>query len=723
MYRTCVLSGFILILLASCGEVNTIIPSETVYKVSLKTASYTLEECAVLTSSVPVSPFFIQSDNNDSDIRKLTVFLQSVTGTVLSRKFAYVLDPDKAAADVSSGIAETQEKTASSGTDAVSRTVGASGEGAPSGVAVDSEDDLEASKNDTAASSGADAVSRTTGASGKGASSGIAADNSEDDLEASTDDAPASIEAGEDLKAYRFAKKNTGTAVSSPSDEDIIYIKKFTDPLPPFLLPDDIVPGQYVIVFQISGENSVLNRIEKPFYYIGRSKFSLSDINLYMPGVFDSGNIVPPDVPVMLETAVSSGEGLDPYIIWYNGKKRIYEGFVAGGAARFIWSVPGQSGFYSVKAEVFPFRPMNIRQPPAGQIKELSLPVAVKKERVAVGMAWADFEEKALSVLRNYSLFANLEETVGSGPQAGALVALGHIPEWLPGSGIFGLAVGPGRSFVIPGPMFSLSSPDSGENYLLFRFIPVSEGIIFKGSFKLNLDVQLTEEQMYKERFETVEVCLLSSGGMAVLEYSAGSVSGKKAVFLPFFQSGKAVTAAVGFEVTKDSLRLSLGLDVPAAFIPGDFIPLPGLLTGAGTFRLGAAADEKAASVKELVSPLKFTETPAFTAVPVFNIGDGGDDAAEGDDMEAAGAGGKAGDTGESQPETGKIAKDVLAAVLEIAESVDEAAAADADLVVILDEIVFMRAAGVKSARTDISAGDGAGEELSALRPSHGPAE
>jgi hypothetical protein len=537
---------------------DTVFFSEGVYKVSARVGQYTLDECAVIRSDTPIYPYFIKSVDEDPDILKLTVFLQNLNGEILSKKVTYIIDPDKETSTFQSGsldsAGETDKTDSSSGTDPVSEV--------DPGIT-------------TGSASGAD-----VGDSGPGDGNPL--------------DGTAE-EAGENEDAYRFSKRETGANPPLPYDEDIIYVKKLSGDLPPLFLPRNMEPGQYTLVFQIAGKQGVLNRIDMPFYYTGTSEFTLDDIHAYLPGIFDRGHLVPPETPVMLETNLAAGANLNPYVVWYNGKKRIHEGYVADGAARFIWRVPSQTGFHILKVEAFPFKPLNTgMRTPIGRIKELSLPVSAKNENRSLSGSpdgpETGFSDKDLIFVRRYQLFADLEDSQSPGIARNVLAVVNRTPEWLPQGNIFGLAVGPGHVFSIPGPLFTPSPRDEGR--LLFRFVPLTDGTIFSGSFTLKPDPEQKNRHEPKEWFETLNMELSYAGGTVILKYSAGSIFGEKTVFLLPGQTEGVITVVVGFQVQNDTLRLSLGLNTSATFLPDGGIPLPGLLTGDGTFYLGAIQGE-----------------------------------------------------------------------------------------------------------------------------------
>ncbi|MDR0387955.1 MAG: hypothetical protein LBH57_07940 [Treponema sp.] len=602
---------------------DTVFSSGGVYKVSARAGQYTLDECAVIGSDTPIYPYFISSVNEDPDIWKLTVFLQSLNGEILSKKVTYIIDPGKEDSTFESGSWNSSGETgipnspfnAGSGYDAGSGFTTGSGYETDSGFTT---------------GSGYDADSGFTTGSGYEADSGYGAGFP---FETDPWDGTAG-ETGEIDGAYRFFKRETSANSPLPytDNEDVIYVKKLGGNLPPLSLPRNMEPGQYILVFQVIGKQGVLHQIEAPFYYTGTSRFALDDIHAYLPGIFDRGHLVPPELPVMLETKLAAGAGLNPYVIWYNGKKRIHEGYVADGAARFIWQAPAQTGFHILKVEAFPFKPLNTgMRTPVGKVKELSLPVSAKNENFSFAGIPAGsetgFSGKDLIPVRRYQLFADLKDSRSSGITGNILAAMNHTPEWLPRGNIFGLAVGPAHVFSIPGPLFTSSPQDEG--HLLFRFIPLADGTIFSGSFDLKPALERKNGREPGEWFERLNMDLSYAGGTVILNYSAGTVSGKRTVFLHPGQTEGVITAVVSFQVQKDTLRLSLGLNTPGEFLPDEGIPLPGPLTGSGTFLLGTLPGEagtgtgaraevppiqtSSEETAEQISPEE-TDDPEFTA-------------------------------------------------------------------------------------------------------------
>jgi hypothetical protein len=286
-----------------------------------------------------------------------------------------------------------------------------------------------------------------------------------------SDSPPARRNAGEEQEAGE----------AGPYGGDLtIPVETFSGKLPPFPLPEGLEIGAYSLIFEIRGEQDMLSRVNRPFYYIGERNFTAGDIRCYLPGLYENGHLVPQDLTVMLETELSYDEGLEPYVIWYNGKSRIGEGPVAAGAARMFWTPPPHPGFYTIRAELFPFEP---RAGQKGRIKEFSLPVSQKTE---------DPVPAAGDYLYMYRFAGDLLESrtgmmlEGGDPE-------GPPPSWYATDQVYGLALGEGEAYeaLSCSPAFS----GGGELNFFIRFIPLKEGRIFGAALGSSLKIGLFAEE------------------------------------------------------------------------------------------------------------------------------------------------------------------------------------------------------------------------------------
>jgi hypothetical protein len=277
------------------------------------------------------------------------------------------------------------------------------------------------------------------------------------------EDEAASPVAADPVPAYSYSRGGL-----DPTKEKIILVSGFTGKLPSFPIPEELKIGSYTLVFEIRGEQDLLSRISRPVYYIGDQEFAVGDIQCYLPGFYGSGNLAPPGLTVMLETRLSFSEGLDPYIVWYNGDQRIGEGPAAEGAARMLWKTPQKSGFHTIRAELFPFRPQKNQK---GKIRELSLPISPGNE--AVGAPSAADE----NFLYWYQFAGNLLDTRGGAALDQIHGDKAELP-WRPAKQIYGLALERGEGYEAPRMPLKLTETGEGNLRLTVRFFPLKEGPI-----------------------------------------------------------------------------------------------------------------------------------------------------------------------------------------------------------------------------------------------------
>jgi hypothetical protein len=274
-----------------------------------------------------------------------------------------------------------------------------------------------------------------------------------------------------------------GNLPLEPGKEQVIPVKSFTGKLPPFPLPADLAIGAYSLVFEIRGERDVLSRVRRPFYYIGDREFTAGDIRCYLPEFYENSHVVPQGLTVMLETPVSFGEGLEPYVVWYNGKSRIGEGPVSAGAGRLLWTTPPRSGFQSIRAEFFPFKPVSGQK---GRAREFSLPISQKIEKASSNpvekyLYWYQFAGDLLDARTGTEL-----ERVHS--EISPL-------SWYPGERVYGLALGNGEVYEASRLPLSLFKQDEGDLCFFIRFLPLENGRIFSARLGSSLDIGLFLEE------------------------------------------------------------------------------------------------------------------------------------------------------------------------------------------------------------------------------------
>jgi len=273
------------------------------------------------------------------------------------------------------------------------------------------------------------------------------------------------------------------------SYDTIISVESLDDDLPPFPIPGNLPMGKYSFIFQVMSGKDILQKTEKPFFYLGVNNFSFSGVNLNIPGVTDTPLIIPKDTIVMLEAVLDFDNQFSPYIIWYEGKNKISEGKFSDGASVLFWKAPEQSGFSSLRAEVFPFENHKEYK---GYQNEFSVLVSSKGK---------DFNliEDIPQLMYWYTFESDLNDSKIVSDERALSPAANNIPIWKGINGTYGLSTGQNNSFSLP--KIVIPNNDVKTWQTVFRFKPLNDDIIFSVFFGKNKDVSLTlrkEDQRFK---------------------------------------------------------------------------------------------------------------------------------------------------------------------------------------------------------------------------------
>ncbi|MDR1902094.1 MAG: hypothetical protein LBQ88_07440 [Treponema sp.] len=86
---------FLSLLLVGCGDLDTVFPSSGTYRVDAFVNETSLDDYSVIKQTDAIRPYFINSIENDPDLRGLEVFLQTREGQIASRKIRYILAEEK----------------------------------------------------------------------------------------------------------------------------------------------------------------------------------------------------------------------------------------------------------------------------------------------------------------------------------------------------------------------------------------------------------------------------------------------------------------------------------------------------------------------------------------------------------------------------------------------------------------------------------------------------
>jgi len=271
-------------------------------------------------------------------------------------------------------------------------------------------------------------------------------------------------------------------SINSDNSADMVFpVDSLDNDMPSFPIPANLPMGKYTLVFQVMSGKDILQRTEKTFYYLSGNNFSFSGINIHIPGVVESPLIIPKDTNVMLEAALDFNNRLNPYIIWYDGKNKISEGKISDGAGILFWQAPEQSGFFSLRAEVFPIE--NIKDL-SGYQNEVSVLVSSKAK---------DFDlisEDIPQLIHWYTFEGNFNNSKAASEERALKSVSKNIPAWKGVNGTYGLVTGQEAALSLP----NILIPSSGSRIwqTLFRLKFLDDGVIFSVFFGRSNDVHMS---------------------------------------------------------------------------------------------------------------------------------------------------------------------------------------------------------------------------------------
>jgi hypothetical protein len=574
--------GILLISLvfAACGGgMDSVFSSGgTYYRVNAMVNKNSLESYSIIRKGDEIHPYFVNSVNNDPDIMGLTVYLQTLSGEVVSSRVQYTLkdeneenqaelDPALEFGPETPGAAEETLPGGAEGVppgtrEAGEQTVPETGaEPAPEGPPETGEAGdrgVPETSGEPAAASPSPAVSE--GGTGEGAP----------EKNPSEEAAPAEPQ-GQTETAREPGSPElplAETAAEEAVQELVIHVRELDRDLPAFPLPENLEIGRYIMVFQVLGAKDTLYKSEIPCYFLGDAELVLEDISSFLPGVSSGAHLIPPGINIMLEALIGSDSRLDPYLIWYSGKKVIAQGRLADGANYLFWRAPRQTGFQTLRVEVLPFQPF---QNTRGMIKELSLPISPKYENLGYFSGMADQYDLW------YKFEGNLEDTNAQTDSRKMLVAQGaRRLHWRPGGGIYGLVVGPEDIYQLPGTPFALPEKERGSGRILFRFKPLAGGTVFKAVFRT-----------VGNSPDVLELYLSYYNGALVFDITLASEEYEKIAIPVPAGAEDYITAAVNFEIRQDRFTAQLEIENLGKFTEKKTVPLTSPLSGLGTFQLG----------------------------------------------------------------------------------------------------------------------------------------
>ena len=355
-------------------------------------------------------------------------------------------------------------------------------------------------------------------------------------------------------------------------EHKMVFIESLDEKFQPFVLEENTEIGYYLMVFQVLGERNVLYKVERPVFYIGNAKFNIDEVKRYLPSQLTNQNLIPPNTYILLSANILFDKRLDPYIIWYNGRNIIAEGKVSSGADSFIWRVPEQTGFYTIKALVFPFQPSQ-RRDSFGKTKELSLAVSSKSNLI-----WR-FSDRSGEFLQWYQLHNDLLDT----KNISSKLRSQNLPRWLPYNEIYGLAIGKKDVYFMPEGSFSFSKDEEREGKLVFHLLPISDGIIFKSAFKI-------VDSFGHISPKTLNLKFSSNDEKFVLQLSMGDDVYEEVIDLKGINKTNFITTQIKFSMSRFYFSAQLFIEeyfIETGMLFINFLGKTDFLTGEGVFQLG----------------------------------------------------------------------------------------------------------------------------------------
>jgi hypothetical protein len=392
----------------------------------------------------------------------------SATGTNTSANTAAAAAGNNAANTTTS--ADKPKETASTGTAANTNT--------------NTDKPKETSTTGTAAAN----TTTNTDKTKETASTGTAAANTTANTDKTKETASAGADKTKETASEKTDKdkKETVAANADPLDKyehtkkgnEINFPVKSLDKNLPFLpIPADLPIGKYTLVFQVKGKNTILYKFEKPLFYLADAEFSFEGIQVHLPGIAESMQFIQNKNVILLDVHLDFDSRLEPYVVWYNGKKIIDEGRYSDGAGTLFWKAPEQNGFVSIRAEVFPSWD---KSGLTGYQKGISLLVSSKEVDMHL------LSKDTVNLVQWYVFEDDLKDSLTKDKDSEELViepAGKNKLNWMPSNGTYGLAAGTDNAFKLPAVPIK-NSEDESENWqIVSRFKPLGEGEIYSVQF------------------------------------------------------------------------------------------------------------------------------------------------------------------------------------------------------------------------------------------------
>jgi len=436
-----VLLVFVGFFFGSCEGIDNIVPSSGSYKINVHINGVSVDECSYARSIDKITPRFEDPVAGDPDVTALAVFLKNSQGEIVGWKVIYVLDKE---------VKEAREKDDNLLTD----------ENKEEKENKNENEEKDEYENDT-----------------ENENEDEDEDDAKDDFVISEDINIEETVLVEEVETPEFYENG---------DELIVPVPSLDGELPSFPIPENLPMGIYTMVSQVMSDKTVLQRTEKNIFYLGKNTFSYKGINVYLPGIGGTSHLIPKGMVVMLEANLNFDKRLNPYIVWYDGKNKIKEGNFSDGAGFIFWKSPEQSGFFSLRAEIFPVEGFSEL---TGYKKEISLLVSSKMTQIHLA------SPNVTQLTHWYIMEGNLNDSrMPASPERALKTASAAKPKWMGFDGTYGVATGNNNILTLP--KIPVVNKETETWQTLFRFKPLNNGNIFSVQFGSSGNILMT---LYKE--------------------------------------------------------------------------------------------------------------------------------------------------------------------------------------------------------------------------------
>ncbi|MFH2115150.1 MAG: hypothetical protein ABIJ86_11660 [Spirochaetota bacterium] len=142
----------------------------------------------------------------------------------------------------------------------------------------------------------------------------------------------------------------SGPFADTEDDPSLRAVLSMEGSLPSFTLPDDLAEGYYSLEIRLYDSTDIILSDTSILVLLYNGEVPAPRIEIF-PSSPAKGQAV------YLRLVSGLPDELDPWLRWYVGGGIRKEGYESDFADRLVWQIPESDGFFSVRAELFPFKP------------------------------------------------------------------------------------------------------------------------------------------------------------------------------------------------------------------------------------------------------------------------------------------------------------------------------------------------------------------------------